>query len=83
LPFWTETCEPLEDKRKIPVGLLGRLWACQYKTVLHIHKYTHILTPIHSFIHSFIHFIFHISIYRLNAKDVEIVIVVVTVSGKE
>ena len=33
-------------------------------------------------IHSFIHFIFHISIYRLNTKDVEIVIVVVTISGK-
>jgi len=34
------------------------------------------------FIHSFIHFIFHISIYRLNTKGVEIVIVVVTKSGK-
>jgi len=33
-------------------------------------------------IHSFIHFIFHISIYRLNTKDVEIVIVVVTISGR-
>jgi hypothetical protein len=32
--------------------------------------------------HSFIHFILHISIYRLNTKDVEIVIVVVTISGK-
>jgi hypothetical protein len=33
-------------------------------------------------LNSFIHFIFHISIYRLNTKDVEIVIVVVTISGK-
>ena len=40
------------------------------------------LLTVRKFIHSFIHFIFHISIYRLNTKDVEIVVVVVTISGK-
>lgn len=48
LSFRTEMREPLEDIRKISVGLLGivcngRLWVCQYKTLLHIHKHSHSL----------------------------------------
>jgi len=53
LSFWTEMCEPLEDIRKISVGLLGilcngRVWACPYKALLHIHKCTHTLSLSHS-----------------------------------